>query len=152
MSFLLWIIPRRDPLKPLSLSSYQKIYGDFTKDKYEVGYFVSTDQIICKTLGLLPTGYGIDSTDSHFQGGTIYNNVASGMIWIENQVLLGINETMVGKSQFEWWLWGQAVAEVSHYNGNNGIFTVDEYRKDCDDKGQSQIFWGVGAQHHNAWA
>ena len=42
-----------------------------TRDQYEVGDFVSTDQFICKTPGRLPTGYGRESQDRHFQGGNL---------------------------------------------------------------------------------
>ena len=45
--------------------------GAITRDQYEVGDFVSTDQFICKTPGRLPTGYGQESQDRHFQGSTI---------------------------------------------------------------------------------
>ena len=58
----------------------------------------------------------------------------------------------MGKSRFEKWLWYQAAAEVSHYHGNNGIFTTAEYRHDCNKKGQTQFFSVVGAQHQNAQA
>ena len=58
-----------------------------------------------------------------------------------------MNETIVGKARFEEWLWEQAVAEVSHYHSDNGIFVKDAYRKDCEGKGQTQSFSGVGAQH-----
>jgi hypothetical protein len=51
--------------------------GAITRDQYEVGDFVSTDQFICKTPGRLPTGYGRESQDRRFQGGTIYNDTAS---------------------------------------------------------------------------
>ena len=33
----------------------------------------------------------------HFQGFTIVNDAASGIIWTENQISFGINETMIGK-------------------------------------------------------
>jgi len=46
--------------------------GAITRDQYEVGDFVSTDQFICKTPGCLPTGYGRESQYRRFQGGTIY--------------------------------------------------------------------------------
>ena len=75
------------------------------KDKTEVGDFVSTDQFICNTTGRLPSGYGREASDRRFQGGTIYNDAASGLIWVENQISLGANETVMGKSQFEQWLW-----------------------------------------------
>ncbi len=79
--------------------------GALSRDWYEVGDFVSTDQFICRTPGQLPKGNGCESADRHFQGGTIYNDAASGLIWVENQVSLGANETVMGKSHFEQWLW-----------------------------------------------
>jgi hypothetical protein len=100
----------------------------------------------------LPTGYGRESQDRRFQGGTIYNDAASGLIWVENQISLGAIETIMGKARFEQWLWDQCVSEVKHYHGDNGIFSAEEYRCDCEEKGQSQSFSGVGAQHQNARA
>ncbi len=64
----------------------------------------------------------------------------------------GAIETVMGKARFEQWLWGQYVSEVKHYHGDNGIFSAEEYRCNCDEKGQSQSFSGVGAQHQNASA
>jgi len=58
----------------------------------------------------------------------------------------------MGKSCFEQWLWDMAYTEVKHYHGNNGIFSAEEYRLECKEKGQSQSFSGVGAQHQNARA
>ncbi len=78
--------------------------GAITRDQYNVGDFVSPDQFICKTPGRLPTRYGQESQDCRFQGGTIYNDAASGLIWVENQVSLGANETVMGKACFEQWL------------------------------------------------
>jgi hypothetical protein len=52
--------------------------GAITRDQYEVRDFVSTDQFICKTPGHLSTRYGRESQDRRFQGGTIYNDTASG--------------------------------------------------------------------------
>ena len=117
-------------------------------DKIEVGYFVSTDQFFCKTPVLLTTGYGRESSDHRFQGGTIYNYAASSLVLVENQVSLRINETVMGKSRFEQLIWYQAVAEVSHYNGNNVIFTTVEYRHDCNEKWQTQFFleWVPGTR------
>ncbi len=50
------------------------------RDKIKVGDFVSTDQFIYNTPGQLPSGYDREDPDGHFQGGTIYNDVASGLI------------------------------------------------------------------------
>jgi hypothetical protein len=98
----------------------------------------------------LPTRYGRESQDHRFQGGTIYNDAASGLIWVENQVSLGANETVMGKAHFEQWLWDKCVSEVKHYHGDNGFISAEEYHRDCEEKGQSQSFSGVGAQHQNA--
>jgi hypothetical protein len=43
-----------------------------------------------------------------------------------------------------------AYAEVKHYHGDNDIFSAEEYCQECIDKGQTQSFSGVGAQHQNA--
>jgi hypothetical protein len=126
--------------------------GAPSRDQYEVSNFVSTDQLICRTPGQLPKGYGRESTDCCFQGGAIYNDAASGLFWVENQVSHGANETVMGKSYFEQWLWDMAYMEVKHYHGDNGIFSAEEYRLECKENGQSQSLSGVGAQHQNARA
>jgi hypothetical protein len=56
----------------------------------------------------LPEGYGRESKERRLQGGTIYNDVALGLIWVENQVSLGANDTVMGKACFEQWLWDMA--------------------------------------------
>jgi hypothetical protein len=122
------------------------------RDQYNVCDFVSTDQFICKTPGCLPTGYGQESQDRCFQGGTIFNDAASGLIWVENQVSLDTREMVMGKSCFEQWLFDQCVCEVKHYHGDDGIFSAEEFWRDCEEKQQGQSFSGVGAQHQNAHA
>ena len=72
--------------------------------------------------------------------------------YIMTQHHAGAIETVMGKARFEQWLWDQCVSEVKHYHGDNGIFSAEEYRRDCEEKGQSQSFSGVGAQHQNARA
>jgi hypothetical protein len=39
-----------------------------------------------------------------------------------------------------------------HYHGDNGIFSAEEFWRDCEEKQQSQSFSGIGAQHQNACA
>ena len=82
--------------------------GILSRDKYEVGYFMSTDQFVCKTPGRLPSGFGQERYQNRFHGVTIYNDAASGLIWVEIQVSLGANENVLGKYWFEQWLWEQA--------------------------------------------
>jgi hypothetical protein len=99
-----------------------------------------------------PNSYGRESKERRFQGGEIYNDAASSLIWVENQVYLGANETVMGKACFEQWLWDMAYAKVKYYHGINGIFSTEEYCQKCMDKGQFQSFSGIGEQHQNAWA
>jgi hypothetical protein len=89
--------------------------GAIMRDQYNVGDFISTDQFICKMPGRLPTGYGRESQNCYFQGGTIFDDAASGLIWVENQVSFGANKTVMGKAHFEQWLYDQCVCEVKHY-------------------------------------
>jgi hypothetical protein len=121
--------------------------GAITRDQYNVGDFVSIDQFICKMPGPLPTGYGHESQDRHFQGGTIFIDAASGLIWVENQVSLGANKIVMGKACFEQWFYDQCVCEVKHYHGDNGIFSAEEFWRYCEEKQQSRSFSGVGTQH-----
>ena len=72
--------------------------------KIEVGDFFTTIQFVCKTPGSLPTGHWRESSDHHFQGGTIYNDTPYSLVWFENQLSLGSNETVIGKSRFEQWI------------------------------------------------
>ncbi len=81
-----------------------------------------------------------------------YNDAASGLIWVENQVSLGASETIMGKERFEQWLYDIACVEVKHFHGDNGIFSSEEYRLECSEEKQSQSFLGVGAQHQNSKA
>ena len=75
--------------------------GLLSRDKYEVGDFVSTDQFVVRTSGHLPNGYGREWRENFFHCGTICNDAASGLIWVENQVSLAANETLLGKLRFE---------------------------------------------------
>jgi hypothetical protein len=69
--------------------------GALSRNRYKIGDFVSTDQFICRTPGQLPEGDGRESKDRCFQDGTIFNDDASGLIWVENQVSLGANMTVM---------------------------------------------------------
>ncbi len=71
--------------------------GAISCNRLEVGDFVSTDQFVCRTPGQLPSGYGREGRNGRCHGGTIYNDAASGLIWVENQVSLGASETITGK-------------------------------------------------------
>ena len=85
---------KRSPGK-LKLKAVPKKKGILTRNKYEVGHFFYTDQFVVRTPGRLPSGYGRERLQNRFHGSTIYNDTASGLIWVENQVSLGANETIL---------------------------------------------------------
>ena len=91
---------------------------------------MSTDQFMVKT-------FGRELHNNRFHRSTIYNDAASGLIWVENQVSLGEEKTIVGKARFNQWIWEKSVAEVYHYHRDNCIFVKDRYRKYCEGKGQT---------------
>ena len=70
-------------------------------DKYQPGDFISMDQFVVKTPGRLEGGYGREGANNRYHGGTIFNDAASGIIWVENQVSLGAGETIMAKETFE---------------------------------------------------
>ena len=58
-----------------------------------------------KTPGRILSGFIWEGPNSRFHGGTIFNDVATGIIWAENQILLGVGETVTGKQVFEEFLY-----------------------------------------------
>jgi hypothetical protein len=97
-------------------------------DQYKVGDFVSTDQFICRTPGRVLTGYGHESQNCHFQGGSIFNDDASVLFfWVKNQDSLDAKELVMCKAQFEQRLYNQCVCKVIHYHGAHVIFSAEEF-------------------------
>lgn len=143
---------RRRSTKTSTKIDIEEKKGILACEQYEVGDFVSMDQYISKTSGRLPTGYGREKPENRYSGGTIFNDAASGAIWVENQVSLGAFETVMSKRKFEEWLYELARVEVSHYRSDNGIFVSEEFKEECKNLNQQQTFSGVGAQHMNARA
>ena len=45
---------------------------------------MSADQFVVNTLGRLSTVYGKESSSHHFHGVTLYNDAATGIVWVEN--------------------------------------------------------------------
>ena len=47
------------------------------------------DQFVVKTPGRQLDGYGREGESNRYHVGTIFNDAASGVIWVENQISLG---------------------------------------------------------------
>ena len=62
------------------------------------------DPFVVKTPGRQLDGYGREGENNRYHGGTIFNDAASGVIWVENQISLGAGETIMWNEAFEEWL------------------------------------------------
>ncbi|KAL7461742.1 hypothetical protein ACHAXS_003253, partial [Conticribra weissflogii] len=126
--------------------------GALSVDQYNPGDCVASDQFVVKTPGRLTTGYGRNSDDNCYHGGTLYTDVSSGLVRVVPQVSLGAGETLLGKARFEEWIFNLAGVTVNRYHSDNGVYASPDFKQDCSDKDQVQSFSGVGAQHQNAHA
>jgi hypothetical protein len=61
--------------------------GILSANQYQPGNLILMDQFVSGTPGWLCSGDGSEPQYNHFQGGTIFNDAASGTIWVEHQDL-----------------------------------------------------------------
>ena len=59
MNLVNWFGPRKDPIKCQTVEAVAKKEGALSLNRYEAGYFVSTDQYIMRTPGRLTMCNGI---------------------------------------------------------------------------------------------
>jgi hypothetical protein len=71
--------------------------GILSANQYQVGDLVSMDQFVSDNPGQLFSGYGCEAQHNRFHGGTIFNDAASGAIWVEHHVSIGAGETICAK-------------------------------------------------------
>ena len=67
-----------------------------------------------KTPGQLPTGLRCESHTNMLHGGAIFHDAPPKYVHIENQVSLGVGETVNSTLKFEEWLWEQARLSIKH--------------------------------------
>ena len=70
---------------------------------------MSSDQFVVEKTVWLPSGFGREVPNSLFHGGTIFNDVATGIILVENHILVVSGETVMKKQLFEECLFYQSV-------------------------------------------
>ena len=115
------------------------------------GDCVSVDQYICRDKGRLLHTAGKERDVKQYSGGFIAVDHASAFVHIDHQVSLRAGETLKCKSRLENIADGYGV-QIKKYRSDNGIFTSNSWKQDCEMKHQTQEFSGVGAQHQNAVA
>lgn len=96
----------------------------FSMNRYEAGDFVLADQFVANTLGHVLSGFDRGDAHDKFEGGAIFQDAATGIIWVEYQLSLGAGETILAKDQFEELIWEIATTEISHLHSDNGIYTT----------------------------
>ena len=80
-------------------------------------------QLLVGFSGRLLEGYGCEIKNDRYYGGSVFNDTASVIICVENQLSLGARETVPGKRKFEDWIYEQATVEVRQYLSDNFILT-----------------------------
>ena len=75
--------------------------GSLSRNLYEPGDCIATNQFIFKTPCWLQKGYGQEAAQNFFHGGTIFQDTASNTVRVQPQVSLGAGKTVIGKASFE---------------------------------------------------
>ena len=75
------------------------------REKHKLGNFFSVDQYVISTPGHLTKGFRGETQDKRYHGGTINQYAASGIIWVQNQVSLGHDKTVMGNQHLEKWIY-----------------------------------------------
>ena len=78
--------------------------GILSRNKYEPGDIISTNQYVVEMPGCLVKDYGRELLLNSFCGGTIYQDAASNIVRVNNQVSHGVGEMVMGKTAFKEWI------------------------------------------------
>lgn len=121
------------------------------KEKLEVGQRIHGDQYISAVPGRTPVGRGSSAALNQYTGGVLLADSASEFIFLRNQVTLGTGDTLQTKQAFEHFA-AQYGVKLQSFRVDNMPFASKEFRADCEAKGQTIDFSGVGAHHQNGVA
>ncbi len=75
--------------------------GALSWDANKAGNFISANQYVVNTPGLLLLGYGREAPHNQFHDSTLFHDTATGLICAENQVSLRAGETLMAKELFD---------------------------------------------------
>ena len=102
-----------------------KITGKLCRDDLLPGDCISMDQYVVKVPGRSLNNSS--NTTLKFNGGTIFIDHASNMIFLHNQISLHTSETLIGKRLLERSAHNIGHS-VKHFHANNGVFASQEFR------------------------
>jgi hypothetical protein len=112
------------------------------------GQVVSTDQYETRTPGRLANTFGKEKEKMRYNGGAIYVDHATKLIYITNQVSLHAGEIICGKEQFEKHASEYGI-KIRKYHADNEVFLSEAYKNHCENRDQTLDYSGVGAHHQN---
>ena len=75
--------------------------GLLSRDRYDAEAFVLANQFIVNTPRCLLSGFGCENVHDKLYGGTLFQDAATGIIWVKCQVSLGAGKTIMTKMHFE---------------------------------------------------
>jgi hypothetical protein len=115
------------------------------------GDCISIDQYISALPGRLPHTKGKESKDERYNGGTMFVDHASGLLYLQHQVALTAGETLRAKKKFEQFA-DQYGIRIKRYRADNVPFGSAAFLQNLKDNGQEIDFSGTGAHHQNGVA
>ena len=121
------------------------------REHLQPGDCVSLDQYESSIPGRLPHTYGKEKKDDQYNGGTLFIDHASSMVFIQHQVSLRTGETLQAKHKFEQ-LAREYGVTIQAYHADNSPFGNADFVRSIEDNGQTIKFSGVGAHHQNGIA
>jgi hypothetical protein len=141
----------RQPTEATRIEVRPESDGRLSEGQLQPGDLVHADQYVCKLKGRLQTSRGKEKDAEMYTGGTIYVDSASGFVYVQNQVSLGVIETLRGKHLFEREI-GTCGVTIRAFRTDNGVFKSKEFQDNLNIRGQFIDFSGVGAHHQNGIA
>ena len=139
---------RRTPSHPSSTLPEQMILRE---GNVMPGDCVSIDQYISALPGRLPHTKGKESQTERFNGGTIFVDHATTLMYLRHQVALTAGETLRSKLEFEQFAETFGV-KIKHYRADNVPFGSHAFQQNISDNQQTMDFSGTGAHHQNGVA
>ena len=92
--------------------------------------------------------FGRESKHKQYTGGTIFVYLALKFVHAYHQVGTTAAETVLSKHKFESFC-SQHGVTVKEYPADNQPYRSDDWKTDCTNQQQSNIYSGVGTKHQN---
>ena len=115
------------------------------------GAKVSVDQYLAAVGGRRAHTKGKEKARTQYQGGTIFVDHATQLIYVAHQVSMDSRTTIQSKRKYEKYCKSMG-HEVKSYRADNQPFDSQSFRNEVENSNQTLDFSGVGAHHQNGVA